>query len=36
MLAPQAHGKGLELMAWIDDDVPAHGQRRPRRGCARC
>jgi two-component system sensor histidine kinase/response regulator len=22
MLAPQAHGKGLELMAWIDDDVP--------------
>jgi two-component system sensor histidine kinase/response regulator len=23
MLAPQAHGKGLELMAWIDDDVPA-------------
>jgi PAS domain S-box-containing protein len=21
MLAPQAHGKGLELMAWIDDDV---------------
>ena len=29
MLAPQAHGKGLELMAWIDDDVPAsvHGDR---------
>ena len=23
MLAPQAHGKGLELMAWVDDDVPA-------------
>ena len=23
MLAPQAHGKGLELMAWIDEDVPA-------------
>ena len=23
MLAPQAHGKDLELMAWIDDDVPA-------------
>ena len=23
MLAPQAHGKGLELMAWIDDAVPA-------------
>ena len=23
MLAPQAHGKGLELMAWIDADVPA-------------
>jgi two-component system, sensor histidine kinase and response regulator len=22
MLAPQAHGKGLELMAWLDDDVP--------------
>jgi signal transduction histidine kinase/DNA-binding response OmpR family regulator/HAMP domain-containing protein len=22
MLAPQAHGKRLELMAWIDDDVP--------------
>ena len=22
MLAPQAHGKGLELMAWIDADVP--------------
>jgi PAS domain S-box-containing protein len=22
MLAPQAHGKNLELMAWIDDDVP--------------
>jgi two-component system sensor histidine kinase/response regulator len=22
MLAPQAHGKGLELMAWIDEDVP--------------
>ncbi len=21
MLAPQAHGKNLELMAWIDDDV---------------
>src|SRR4051794_2890918 len=23
MLAPQAHGNGLELLAWIDDDVPA-------------
>src|SRR3954447_15064316 len=23
MLAPEAHGKGLELMAWLDDDVPA-------------
>ncbi len=23
MLAPQAHGKGLELMAWIDEDVPS-------------
>ena len=23
MLAPQAHGKDLELMAWIDEDVPA-------------
>ena len=23
MLAPQAHGKDLELMAWIDADVPA-------------
>ncbi len=23
MLAPQGHGKGLELMAWIDDDVPS-------------
>ncbi|MDP9134808.1 MAG: ATP-binding protein, partial [Actinomycetota bacterium] len=23
MLSPQAHGKGLELLAWIDDDVPA-------------
>jgi two-component system, sensor histidine kinase and response regulator len=23
MLAPQAHGKGLELLPWIDDDVPA-------------
>ena len=23
MLAPQAHGKGLELMTWIDADVPA-------------
>ena len=23
MLAPQAHGKDLELMAWIDDAVPA-------------
>jgi two-component system sensor histidine kinase/response regulator len=23
MLAPQAHGKNIELMAWIDDDVPA-------------
>src|SRR4051812_26177097 len=22
MLAPQAHGKSLELMAWISDDVP--------------
>jgi two-component system, sensor histidine kinase and response regulator len=22
MLAPQAHGKGLELLAWIDEDVP--------------
>jgi signal transduction histidine kinase/CheY-like chemotaxis protein/HPt (histidine-containing phosphotransfer) domain-containing protein len=29
MLAPQAHGKGIELLAWIDDDVPAmvHGDR---------
>jgi two-component system sensor histidine kinase/response regulator len=29
MLAPQAHGKGLELLAWIDDDVPStvHGDR---------
>jgi PAS domain S-box-containing protein len=23
MLSPQAHGKGLELLAWIDDDVPS-------------
>jgi PAS domain S-box-containing protein len=23
MMAPQAHGKGLELLTWIDDDVPA-------------
>jgi two-component system, sensor histidine kinase and response regulator len=23
MLAPQAHGKGLELTAYVDDDVPA-------------
>ena len=23
MLAPQAHGKNLELMAWIDEDVPS-------------
>jgi two-component system sensor histidine kinase/response regulator len=23
MIAPQAHGKGLELLAWIDDDVPS-------------
>jgi two-component system sensor histidine kinase/response regulator len=23
MVAPQAHGKGLELLTWIDDDVPA-------------
>ena len=23
MLAPQAHGKNLELMTWIDEDVPA-------------
>src|ERR671914_220019 len=23
MLAPQAHGKSLELMAWIDEDVPS-------------
>ena len=30
MLAPQAHGKDLELMAWIDDDVAGDGQRRPR------
>ena len=30
MLAPQAHGKDLELMAWIDDDVADDGQRRPR------
>jgi two-component system sensor histidine kinase/response regulator len=22
MLAPQAHGKNIELMAWIDEDVP--------------
>jgi two-component system, sensor histidine kinase and response regulator len=29
MLAPQAHGKGIELLAWIDEDVPAmvHGDR---------
>ena len=29
MLAPQAHGKDLELLAWIDDDVPGavHGDR---------
>jgi two-component system, sensor histidine kinase and response regulator len=29
MLAPQAHGKGVELLAWIGDDVPAtvHGDR---------
>ena len=27
---PQAHGKGLELMAWIDDDVPGDGRRRSR------
>jgi two-component system sensor histidine kinase/response regulator len=29
MLAPQAHGRGLELLSWIDDDVPAavHGDR---------
>jgi two-component system sensor histidine kinase/response regulator len=29
MVAPQAHGKGLELLTWIDDDVPsiAHGDR---------
>ncbi|HET6551140.1 MAG TPA: ATP-binding protein, partial [Solirubrobacter sp.] len=24
MLAPQAHGKNLELMAWIDEDVPSN------------
>ncbi len=24
MLAPQAHGKGLELACWIEDAVPAH------------
>ncbi len=23
MLAPQAHAQGLELLAWVDDDVPA-------------
>jgi CheY-like chemotaxis protein/HPt (histidine-containing phosphotransfer) domain-containing protein/two-component sensor histidine kinase len=23
MLAPQAHGKGIELLAWIDEDVPS-------------
>ena len=23
MLSPQAHGKGLELLSWLDDDVPA-------------
>jgi two-component system sensor histidine kinase/response regulator len=23
MLAPQAHGRGLELLPWIDDDLPA-------------
>jgi PAS domain S-box-containing protein len=29
MLAPQAHGRGLELLSWIADDVPAavHGDR---------
>src|SRR3954470_4380433 len=29
MLAPQAHTRGLELLAWVDDDVPAvvHGDR---------
>jgi PAS domain S-box-containing protein len=29
MLAPQAHGKGIELLAWIDEDVPSlvHGDR---------
>src|SRR6185436_2142538 len=29
MLAPQAHSRGLELLAWVDDDVPAlvHGDR---------
>jgi two-component system, sensor histidine kinase and response regulator len=34
MLSPQAHGKGLELLVWIDDDVPARvrgdrGRLRP-------
>ncbi len=23
MLAPQAHGKGLELLVWVGDDIPA-------------
>src|SRR3712207_9324768 len=23
MLAPQAHSRGLELLAWVDGDVPA-------------
>jgi signal transduction histidine kinase/CheY-like chemotaxis protein len=29
MLAPQAHGKGIELLAWIGEDVPpmVHGDR---------
>ncbi len=30
MLAPQAHSRGLELLAWVDDDVPGARARRPR------
>ena len=30
MLAPQAHAKGVELIAWVDEDVPARAVgRRP-------